>query len=270
MPISLTANFPFYQEKIKQELMGFKTIGLGEMDAVKLMDRVDVKYVIPLPILTQILKQASPHYQVLSIDNKLIAPYETLYYDTENLDLYHLHQAGKLNRHKVRFRKYINTGASYFELKLKNNKRRTLKTRIATKLDSEYKLNQDSLAFIEEDNQLLVKDLNAKIWVNYSRITLVSMETMERITLDLDLTFKNQNAEKKYEKVVIVEVKQSKTRQSPITDIFKKYNFRQGSISKYCLGIMSLFPETKQNRFKSKFLYLNKLISQYEHFTNSN
>jgi VTC domain len=266
MPINQTANFAFFKEKIEKELIGFETIGLAEMDAVKLMDRVDVKYVIPLPILTQILKQASSYYQVLSIDSKLIAPYETLYYDTEKLDLYHLHQAGKLNRHKVRFRKYLNTGASYFELKLKNNKRRTLKTRIATTLDSEYKLNEDSLAFIKEDNLLLVKGLDAKIWVNYSRITLVSIETKERITLDLDLTFKNENSEKKYEK----EVKQSKTRQSPITDIFKKYNLRQGSISKYCLGIMSLFPETKQNRFKSKFLHLNKVIRQYEYFTNIN
>jgi VTC domain len=270
MPNTSEDIFENFKEKIEKQIAGFKTISLSEMDSVKLMDRVDVKFVIPLPILPQILQKAQSHYQILSIENKLLAPYETLYYDTENLDLYHRHQAGKLNRHKVRFRKYINTGASYFELKFKNNKRRTLKTRIATTLNADNEINTESSEFLKEENQLTVSELHAKIWVNYLRLTLVNLQTSERITMDFNLTFKNENLEKKYEKVVIVEVKQSKTRQSAITEIFREFNLKQGSISKYCLGIMSLYPTVKHNRFKRKFLHLNNVIQQYEHLTNNN
>ncbi len=259
-----------FRENIEKELSEFSKISLQEMDSVALMDRVDVKYVLPVQDLSEILKEAKAHYKILSIENNFFAPYETLYYDSPYFDLYHLHQSGRLNRHKIRYRKYMNTGASYFEIKFKNNRKRTIKTRIPTVFDTNYELNSDSRNFLNKDEVFKPTDLQAKLWVNYTRLTLVNIQTSERVTIDLDLTFKNEKEKKSYDKIVIVEVKQTKNKQSAITEIFRKYNFKQGSISKYCLGIMSLYPEIKYNRFKKKYLHLKKIESQYEYSTNSN
>ena len=39
----------------------------------------------------------------------------------------------------------------------------------------------------------------------------------------------------------------------------KEFSVREKSISKYCLGIVSLYPEVKQNNFKPILLTLNKI-----------
>ena len=46
------------------------------------------------------------------------------------MTLYHDHHNGKLNRYKVRRRRYIDTDTEFLEVKLKNNKKRTIKSRI--------------------------------------------------------------------------------------------------------------------------------------------
>jgi hypothetical protein len=82
----------------------------------------------------------------------------------------------------------------------------------------------------------------------------------ERITIDLDLKFKNDDREVVWESVVIAEVKQERqNRHSPFMIALKKRLIRQESVSKYSLGAAMLYPELKSNSFKSKILKLRKL-----------
>ena len=97
--------------------------------------------------------------------------------------------------------------------------------------------------------------------VNYQRITLVNKTSKERLTMHLNLCFLQKNTEITYNQIVVAEVKQEKVTNSPIIDIFKKHGLRSGSISKYCLGVMSINPKIKYNRFKPKFLHLQKIIA---------
>jgi hypothetical protein len=53
-----------YIEKVEDEAWSFEKITLKEMDGVKLMDRVDVKYLIPLNVLPLILDEAKPLYRM--------------------------------------------------------------------------------------------------------------------------------------------------------------------------------------------------------------
>ena len=46
---------------------------------------------------------------ILTIDNKKIACYKTLYFDTKYFDFYHHHHNNKVNRYKVRIRKYVDS-----------------------------------------------------------------------------------------------------------------------------------------------------------------
>lgn len=259
-------NTELFFEKIKAEAWRFDKITLDEMESVKLMDRMDVKYLVPLHLMPSILEEAKTTYKMLEINNERLCTYETLYYDTEGLDLYHSHQSGRLNRYKIRFRNYVGSNLSFFEIKHKNNKGRTLKTRIEQPNEFETILNQEKADFLEKTTPLDSKKMQGNLMVNYQRMTLVNNTSKERVTLDLNLTFiKNQNTIK-YNQVVVAEVKQEHLKNSEIIAIFKKYELRPGSISKYCLGIMSTENDVKHNRFKSKFLQLKKIINQYDAF----
>lgn len=253
-------------ETINQEISHFETISLSEMEGVSLMNRVDVKFLVPLHLLPSVLKDATQHYKLLQINNERICAYKTLYYDTIDYKLYHSHQAGKLNRYKVRFRNYVDSNLSFFEVKHQNNKGRTQKTRIKQPNVFKDDLSPAEVEFLEKNTPLAARELKGNIMVDYKRMTLVSKTSKERLTVDLDLTFSKEENKVAYQQVVVVEVKQEKLSSSPILDIFKKYRIKSGSISKYCLGVMSIDLDVKRNRFKNKFLHLKKIIRSYDNF----
>ena len=100
------------------------------MDNVRLMDRTDTKFSFHSSQLFSILDDIKFDYTALEISGKRFAEYHTLYYDTKKLDLYMHHQNGGLNRYKVRHRTYVDSQLGFLEVKFKNNKERTKKTRI--------------------------------------------------------------------------------------------------------------------------------------------
>jgi hypothetical protein len=114
-------------------------------------------------------------------------------------------------------------------------------------------------ALLKEKTPLQASGLEAKLWVNYSRITLVNKNSPERVTIDLDLTFKNKEQNQLIQNLVIAEVKQDKAVTSTFIKLMKKHHIREGSISKYCFGVISLFEKIKHNNFKSKIIALNKI-----------
>ena len=103
-------------------------------------------------------------------------------------------------------------------------------------------------------------DVEAKMLVHYKRLTLVNSNLTERVTIDLDLKYNDLNdAEKKFNNLAIIEIKQDKAHRSEVALLLKKNHIREGSISKYCLGTASLFPEVRKNNFKLKINQLNKI-----------
>lgn len=259
-----------YLNEIREKMAEFTKISLKEMEGVKLMDRVDVKYLIPLYLLPNVLEEAKAHYRILEINQERLLPYETLYYDTENLMLYHTHQAGKKSRYKIRSRNYVGSNLSFFEVKYKNNKGRTIKTRIKQDSEIEKHLNEQNTLFLSQETPLNPDELKGNIWVNYHRMTLVSRTSAERLTINLNLQFLNDTKAVGYPQIAIAEVKQEKIGASPIIDIFRKNQLSEGSISKYCLGIISIDERVKHNRFKPKLIHFNKIINQYESFIKTN
>lgn len=231
------------------------------MDSVKLMDRTDTKYTFNLALLPEVLKEAALHYRVLNVENNRISRYKTLYFDTEDLDLYNQHHSGKLNRYKIRHRTYVESELGFLEVKFKNNKGRTIKTRIKEN-DVPNLSTGEPLEFLEKTLPFDPLSLKPKIWINYSRITLVNKTSAERLTIDLGLEFVKDQRTRKLNQLVIAEVKQDSKVASPFVAIMKKYHVRQGSISKYCFGIASTFDDVKKNNFKTKLLNVQKLLTQ--------
>ena len=84
-----------------------QTIDLSEMNSIKLMNRIDTKFIASSDDLVPILTMALDKYRVQSIDGVRVARYDTLYYDTPELAMYTMHHNRKLRRQKVRTRTYL-------------------------------------------------------------------------------------------------------------------------------------------------------------------
>lgn len=202
-------------------LAPFAPITLAEMQDVALLDRIETKYVMHAQTLLDILSAVQPYYRVLSVAGELLARYQTLYYDTADFALYHSHHAGLSNRYKVRTREYVDSALAFLEVKHKTNKNRTVKQRlpIAQPMPNFAEADSDDLAaFLHNNTPYPVQALHPVLWNRYWRITLVGKQTLERITLDVDLRFFWQDQQQQIPHLIIAEVKQAGRHQpSPFT-----------------------------------------------------
>lgn len=234
------------------------------MDSVKLMDRQDIKFVFNTNVLPAILKEAENYYRVFEVKNNKIQNYSSLYFDTDYFKFYLDHHNGKMNRHKVRFREYTDSDLHFLEVKFKNNKGNTRKKRI--EIPKEIFLNgilsDNEKEFINERLNYKPEPLSSKLSANYSRITLVHYGLNERATIDLNLSYQNNTRKKDFCGMIILEVKQDRlSLSSDLIQILRKFRLSSIKISKYCLGINSLFPHVKYNRFKQRIIAVDKLCS---------
>ena len=246
---------------IDEIISGFHPISLDQMDEVKLMDRMDQKYVFHSSGLPEIIGSMKQDYFVFEINDTRYCGYETQYLDTPDRRMYTLHQNGKLNRHKIRYRKYCESNIEFFEIKFKSNKGRTLKNRI--------KLKENAPAMERMKEQLLsqfspytLSMLYPALDVSFKRITLVNKHLTDRLTLDTDLKFRIRDQEYKTPGLVIAEIKQGRSKKSSFTRVMHAHHINPFPVSKYCLGISLLEPDVKKNNYKMKVLGIQKIIKK--------
>ena len=80
-------------------LPDFPPISLEEMREVRLMDRVDTKYVTNETVLLQILAEANRQgYRALESVCGKIQPYDSIYFDTGCMDMYRDHHNRRQRR----------------------------------------------------------------------------------------------------------------------------------------------------------------------------
>ena len=242
---------------LQQQLARFNPIDLKQMDRVKLLKRTDTKYLLSKTTLIELLPELLDYYFALEIKGKREASYQTTYLDTENKDYYFQHHQGKPKRHKVRFRKYIESDLSFLEVKLKH-KGTTDKKRITSPFSFPMSKNQET--FLQEWIPENPADLKQILQNTFSRITLAHKTEEERVTIDFNLKFEDQNSEVDLSEPIIIEVKQSGlNRNSKINTLLRSKQIRPQRLSKYCIGCILLDDKLKYNRFKSRLLDLNKI-----------
>jgi hypothetical protein len=234
-------------------------ISLQDLDRYRLLDRVDTKFVLRDWQLLDILQRVMNDYFILDTTHDRINRYRTLYFDTPDLAFYAQHHNDVRKRRKVRCRQYIDSGLNFLEVKFKTDRQRTIKSRLRVPEMVE-RLEGESLAFVAEHCPHLVDRLNAVIWNSFSRITLVSKYRQERLTLDIGYRHSWQDGEGSLPGIAIAEVKQRKfSFESDFLQQLRPFNIRSTGFSKYCTGIADIYPQVKYNRFKRRFLMLERL-----------
>lgn len=239
-------------------------IGLDDMKAVRLMNRVDQKYMASADQLDELLERVADGYYVQHIAGEPLAPYRTLYFDTAALDMYTMHHNQKLNRQKLRVRCYRSTDTTFFEIKNKDNKKKTRKVRIPVdpQMFDRVLEVEEVKAFVDERTPWPVAQLHECLENRFERITLVDKGMSERITIDRGITFHNRatGVDADISKLLVIEVKHEVG--APMSEIERalhEMHIQPRRMSKYCIGTALTDPEAKKNRFKPKLLYIKKL-----------
>ena len=243
-------------------LTQYQPISLDQMEAVALLRRVDTKYILHSGQLFQALAALSERYQVLEIKGTRLNRYHNLYFDTPELRLYHQHHRGRRDRFKVRSRQYVDTGLVYLEIKRKNNRDQTIKRRLKTSRLSNNPA-QSHPHFLSDHYPYDAHLLQPVLWNDFMRITLVSRRAVERLTLDINLSFSNGWDQVGFPGLAVAEVKQDGfSIHSDFIQQMRAMKVVPQRFSKYCLGITHYYPQVKSNRFKRRSLMIGRIMQE--------
>jgi len=243
---------------IRNCLLPFNRVTLADLDQVKLMNRTDLKYCLHRKELPKILEAIQSDYFVLEIEGETIFKYDNTYFDTPDNQMFICHHNGRSNRFKIRIRKYVESNLNFLEIKLRNNKGRTIKERIVKQeFIPEFTTNEK--AFLEQGSPFSSLQLEPKIRSCFSRFTLVDKEFTQRVTIDMSPGFQNTDNKITLDNLVIIEIKQDKSSNpAKIIKILQELKIRQQGFSKYCIGRSLLEEKIKKNNFKPLLLMLKR------------
>lgn len=247
---------------IQELLHRFEAVELHEISRVSLLKRRDTKYVFHANHLVNILQALTCRYRVLSVNQIRMQRYETLYFDTPSFGLYLNHHNGKLNRYKVRCRKYIDSDLTFLEIKFKSNKRITIKKRIRIP-DLTTTPQEEVAQFMRTHLPFDPFLLEPKLWNSFVRITMISKYNLERLTLDIDLNFYSDENRAALPGIAIAEVKQPTfSYQSDFVQQMRKRHIYPTRFSKYCFGVTMIYNSLKSNNFKPMQRFIKKTMAQ--------
>ncbi len=241
----------------------FEPIGLDAAIKLDLMSRIDTKVVLPVERLVELLDglsrateriEGQAPYRVVETPTGITPAYATLYFDTPDLKLYRDHHNQRRIRHKIRYRHYHSTDATFFEVKQRTSSRQTTKTRVAVPaVPLTIGSAEVSLA---RRCDVDVTGLRPTIHIAYRRVTLLAED--HRVTIDLGLRCEARNQQHtSLTDMAILEIKQARRNPySPVSMALRDLGLRPHSISKYCIGIAGCFSQVKRNRFEPRLRQL--------------
>lgn len=253
-----------YKETDFDAIAMMGAISLSEMSSVSLMNRTDTKFITTTAVLKGVLTDASGcGYRVCEIEGQRLMGYASLYYDTPDLKMFTAHRNGKKTRQKVRVRTYLTGGETFLEVKRKNNHGRTKKKRMRISQDVFMNFGEDpkAAAFLEEKSWWKHEDITPSTTTDFERFTLVNKEMTERLTIDLNIRFRNIRSGRNaaLTDLVIIELKQDGRTVSDMRKILLEHRVFPFRISKYCMGITLTDPSARPGRFIEKVRYVEKL-----------
>jgi hypothetical protein len=252
-------------QDIADKLSSFECVSLGEMDNVRLMNRTDTKFIMPVTIVTDLLQSLKDYYRVLEINEQMVLSYSSTYLDTQDFLFYNQHVTSRPERSKIRYRKYEVTGEVFLEIKKRTKKGRTSKSRIEINCGEENNCSERAAVFMQEHVQVDPIHLAPILFSRFRRITLAGKDKPERLTIDIDLSFSDYSMHSiDIPYIAIAELKREGfDNNSQAADILKNLNIRSCGFSKYCTGLSLLYDLPHKNSVKPKLLLLNKIENEY-------
>jgi VTC domain len=219
-------------------------LSLDDMDArAALRRRVDTKYVVGREALGGVVARAADDYQVLEIDGRRAFAYESVYFDTPDLRCFADHVDDVRPRFKSRSRRYRDTGACFFQVKVKDEADTTRKRQRPYDPADHGRVTDEAWRFLDETLRELAQqgapeDLAATLATRYRRVTLAAREGGERVTIDLDVATESMDDREAAlrEDMALVETK-TDGEAGMVDGLLSSIGCEPTSISKYRLGV---------------------------------
>lgn len=246
-----------------QELLGaLPPITLEEMSSVRLMNRTDTKFVTTIPQLIKLLALVRDDYRVQEACGHRLSPYATTYWDVaHDHTMFRTHVLGRKPRTKVRVRTYVDSHTSFLEVKHKDNHGKTDKKRVSAPSADCIMTDAGDREFVAQTAGYAPESLCPTLSNRFDRITLVNNAETERITIDINLCFRNCETQREAEldNLVIIELKRDGRQPSNILPLLRQLRIKPSGFSKYCIGSAITNGALPQNRFKPRLRRLSKL-----------
>jgi hypothetical protein len=213
--------------------------------------RLDRKYLVREVLAHRLIERLSDRVEALEIDGRRRFRYESCYFDTPHLRLYHDHRQGRRRRWKARTRSYLDSGECVFEVKLRGRRGATIKERASHRLARRSELTPSAEAFLARclarHYGCAAPRMTAVLSTTYERATLAARDGAMRITLDSSLRCDGLG-----ETVcappglLVVEVKSVEV-DTDADRALRALGAREVSMSKYCLAAAMLDPRLPAN-----------------------
>jgi hypothetical protein len=231
----------------------------------ELLRRIDSKFALSASRVADVVGGLAGDYAALPLPGGgFLATYQSLYFDTPDLQCFHDHRRGRRLRHKVRIRHYPDRQVSYLEVKSRVSDLVTDKRRLALPFGTET-LGPREHAFLRQRVGTAADALAPLLWIDYSRISLIGLHTHERVTIDVDLGFRTlAGGPESLAGLAIVEVKQSPfCARTPIMLALADSGLREGSLSKYCVAVTAVTPQIRRNRLLPDLRAIERIVHDH-------
>lgn len=219
------------------------------MEAADLQTRTDRKYVVDEAVLAALVRHLGDTVQVLDIDGLRRFGYQSVYFDSPDLQSYLAAARSRRNRWKVRTRTYLDSNHCVLEVKVKSGRGQTVKHRIDYATADRARLTDNGRAFVAElvDMPLAGRELQPVLTTSYRRTTLVGDAV--RLTVDADFEcVRADGARTGMPGALIVETKSAGP--ATIADrLLWALGCRPVSFSKYAVGMAALDPSLPANKW---------------------
>jgi hypothetical protein len=233
----------------------FKTVNLPTLTRrVDWKKRNDAKFVGHVSDLNLVLETLSAEYFMLEHEGNRVMRYMTEYLDTSNRTMFYDHESKNEPRYKIRKRRYENENNFWLEVK-KKIKGETYKYRTSNPRPDEIN------AFIQTNTPYSQCDLNTMLFVYYERMTFIHKTLPLKITIDKNMKVGKGKIWTPFDNLVIIELKSKKSTPACTLNMIKSKGFNPCRISKYYIGMVTLYPELKKttSRYKPTLLEIKKI-----------
>ena len=228
------------------------TLGLEEVQAdADLQTRTDRKYLVPAADFLAMTRRLDGALAALEIDGLRRFDYESVYFDTPELEAHHAHAHGRRHRWKVRTRSYLDSGLCTLEVKSEGGRGETIKDRHPWTLRDRHSLDPGARELIGTTlgSRALAERLEVSLVTRYDRTTVVDLQTRNRMTCDVGLVFDRGGRSRHGPSDLVLVESKTTGAAGPVDAILWRLGHRPLSLSKYCAGLALLDPSLPANRW---------------------
>ncbi len=229
-----------------------QSVSLRELkQAADLQHRVDRKYILTQEAVLLMVDALATRVAALEEGGLRSFGYESVYFDTPDLDCYLSAAHRRRRRFKVRTRSYLDTSTTMLEVKTRGPRGTTVKRRREHLFNQRALLDPETHGFINDTTGRLgmAATLAPVLTTEYQRVTLLDLDDIARLTIDADLRCTDYKNDQIWLRDQYVVETKSAGPPSAADRWLWSSGIRPVKVSKFGTGLAALNPDLPANKW---------------------